>query len=84
MSFSSASKAFSAFGYGPTGCIGKNVAWHEMRAVIARFVQTFDADFTTGFNPDVFKSHIKDCFVMVKDPITLNVKTRNADFAISH
>lgn len=73
-------KAFSAFGYGPTGCIGRNVAYHEMRAVIARFVQTFDAQLTKGFNVDAFKKSVKDCFVMVKDPITVNVKIRNADF----
>jgi cytochrome P450 len=77
-------KAFSAFGYGPTGCIGKNVAYHEMRVIVARFVQTFDAQFTKGFDVDLFKSHIKDCFVMVKDPITINVKTRSPDFAMAH
>ncbi|UZJ56314.1 hypothetical protein CBS101457_005634 [Exobasidium rhododendri] len=76
-------KAFAAFGYGPTGCIGKNVAYHEMRAVIARFVQTFDAELSKGFNNAKFESSVKDCFVMVKDPITVNVKTRNADFVLS-
>lgn len=76
------SKAFSAFGYGPTGCIGKNVAYHEMRAFVARFVQTFDANLESGFDVAKFKNSIKDCFVMVKPPIPVHVKTRSTSFAI--
>lgn len=76
-------KAFSAFGYGPTGCIGKNVAYHEMRAVVARFVQTFDAHLEDAFDISKFKRSIKDCFVMVKDPIPVSIKIRSADFALT-
>ena len=54
-----------------------------MRAIVARFVQTFDAEFAPGFNVDAFKASIKDCFVMVKDPVLVNVTTRNADFALA-
>ncbi|PWN86534.1 cytochrome P450 [Acaromyces ingoldii] len=71
-------KAFAAFGYGPTGCIGRNVAYHEMRAMIARFCQTFDAKFAPGFDADAFQEGIRDCFVMVKPPIPVVVKTRKA------
>jgi cytochrome P450 len=76
-------KAFVAFGYGPTGCIGKNVAYHEMRAMIARFVQTFDAKLAPECNADEFKSNIKDCFVMVKPPIPVILHTRTPSFAIT-
>jgi cytochrome P450 len=68
--------------YGPTSCIGKNVAYHEMRLVIARFVQTFDATLPKGFDVDNFKKNVKDCFVMVKDPILVNVKIREKEMVV--
>jgi hypothetical protein len=53
-----------------------------MRIIVARFVQTFDAELTPDFDVARFRKSIKDCFVMVKDPIIVNVKTRSPDFAL--
>lgn len=51
--------------------------------MIARFVQTFDARLADGFDPDDFKRNIKDCFVMVKPPIPVVIKSRSTAFAIT-
>ncbi|EFQ88238.1 hypothetical protein P3342_003493 [Pyrenophora teres f. teres] len=37
-----AESAFCAFSSGPRGCVGKNIAWLEMRIVIAKFIWTFE------------------------------------------
>lgn len=53
----------------------------ELRLLIARFVQTFDAKFAPGFDPQAFMNSIKDCFVLIKDPCWINVKVRSAELA---
>lgn len=69
-------KAYSPFGYGPTGCIGKQVALMEIRVMTARFVQDFNATFSSNFNIGKFRKSVMDHFVMVKDPILLKVSKR--------
>lgn len=36
--------AFQPFSYGPRGCIGKNLAYAEMRLVLAKFLWNFDLE----------------------------------------
>jgi cytochrome P450 len=37
-----AESAFCAFSTGPRGCVGKNMAWMEMRIVLAKLIWTFE------------------------------------------
>ncbi|KAH6838505.1 cytochrome P450 [Chaetomium sp. MPI-CAGE-AT-0009] len=37
-------EAMQAFGYGPRDCLGQNMAWHEMRLVLARLYFRFDLE----------------------------------------
>lgn len=37
-----AESGFCAFSYGSRGCVGKNLAWLEMRVVVAKFLWTFE------------------------------------------
>jgi len=41
-SVAAARDAFCAFSYGSRGCVGKNLAWLEMRIVIAKFLWKFE------------------------------------------
>lgn len=41
-SVAAAHEAFCAFSYGSRGCVGKNLAWMEMRLVIAKTMWTFE------------------------------------------
>lgn len=34
--------SFQPFSYGPRGCIGQNMAWHEMRLIFASLIASFD------------------------------------------
>jgi cytochrome P450 len=41
-------KAFQAFSVGPTNCIGKNLAYMEMRLILARVLWEFDMEMVQG------------------------------------
>lgn len=36
-----------AFSYGPRNCLGQNMAWHEMRLVLAKFFYHYDVELST-------------------------------------
>lgn len=55
-------KAWSPFGYGTTSCIGKNLAYMEMRLVLAQFIMRFDF-FMEPAHIQEFRSSIRDQFV---------------------
>ncbi|KAJ4303387.1 hypothetical protein N0V90_002280 [Kalmusia sp. IMI 367209] len=40
-------EAINAFSYGPRNCLGKNLAYHEMRLVLASVVLSFDMELCT-------------------------------------
>ncbi|KAF2652208.1 cytochrome P450 3A17 [Lophiostoma macrostomum CBS 122681] len=41
--------AFSPFSAGPRNCIGKNLAYSELRLIMARFLWNFDVDLVEGY-----------------------------------
>jgi cytochrome P450 len=55
-------KAFSPFGYGVTSCIGKNLAFMEMRIVLAQFLRNFDFSIDPQ-DAERFRASIRDQFV---------------------
>jgi hypothetical protein len=60
--FSKSFVAFCASSNWLLGCIGKTVALHELRLVVASFVLTFDAEFTPDFDKAAFLDLIYDRF----------------------
>ncbi|KAF9885994.1 hypothetical protein FE257_012172 [Aspergillus nanangensis] len=40
--------AFQPFSYGPRNCLGKNLAYHEMRLILAKVLYNFDLGFVPG------------------------------------
>lgn len=65
--------AFLPFGYGPSGCVGKNLAYMEMRLFLAQFVMQFDIKLESGFDKNAFLNGIKDTFTMTRQK-PLNVQ----------
>ncbi len=43
---------------GPHSCIGKTLAYHEMRYVLSRVVLIYDIEFAPGFDPQAFRDGI--------------------------
>ncbi|KAI8969884.1 cytochrome P450 [Trametes punicea] len=48
----------SSFSFGPYYCIGKNLAYHQMRYALTRLILAFDLEFEKGFDPVAFKDGI--------------------------
>lgn len=58
--------AFIPFGYGPSGCIGKQLAYMEIRAFLAQFVVRFDISLAPEFSSEEFVEGIRDTFTMTR------------------
>ncbi|KAL0062615.1 hypothetical protein AAF712_010549 [Marasmius tenuissimus] len=69
--------AFIPFSYGPTNCIGKNLAKLEMMMVITMLVQKFEFRFAEGFDWRRWGNEHIDVFVTMNEPLRVNVKPRS-------
>ncbi|KAI4643954.1 hypothetical protein J4E85_010836 [Alternaria conjuncta] len=64
--------AFQPFSFGPRNCIGKNLAYNELRIIAARFIWNFDLELQVGSHgwPDNQRAF----FVWEKDPLWVQLK----------
>lgn len=71
--------AFIPFSFGPNNCVGKNLAWMQMRMLICMVIQRFDMKFEDGFQPDKWEEELLDYNVMAKGrlPVVLTPRDRN-------
>lgn len=67
--------AYSPFGWGSTGCVGKGLAWMELRSVLAGFVTRFDFEMDKKA-AKAFKDNVKDFFIIQVGPLHMKVKER--------
>ena len=69
--------AFIPFSVGAANCVGKNLAWMELRMVITLMASRFDLAFEPGYNPLQWYDDICDYFITVKGdlPARLSVRT---------
>ncbi|KAF5379710.1 hypothetical protein D9615_005671 [Tricholomella constricta] len=58
--------AFIPFSVGPSNCVGKNLAWMEMRMLVCRLVQAFEMRFGEGYDPGRWEEDMLDYFVTIK------------------
>ena len=72
--------AFIPFSVGPANCVGKNLAWMELRMVITLMASRFDLAFEPGYNPLKWSDDICDYFITVKGklPTRLSVRSKIA------
>lgn len=68
-------KAWAPFGYGATSCIGKNLAYMEMRWVLAQFISRFDFSISPA-DDDVFRESVRDQFVVSAGEMRLKICLR--------
>lgn len=54
--------AFNPFSYGPTSCVGKTLAFMEIRIVVASIVTQFDMTLEPGFDAPSFPKGLMDIF----------------------
>lgn len=60
-------KAFFAFLLGPGACVARNLAWLEMRLVVATIITNYDLEFAEGFDPVAFESSWTDAYLLLID-----------------
>lgn len=68
-------KAWAPFGYGSTSCIGKNLAYMEMRAVLAQFIVKFDFSISPEDDRQ-FQESVRDQFVVSAGAMKLKIVPR--------
>jgi len=61
--------ALNPFSIGPSNCIGKNLAYAEMRVILAKMLFTFDLELVEGDWND-----LKSYTAWVKDPLIVKLK----------
>ncbi|KAF8954023.1 cytochrome P450 [Flammula alnicola] len=70
--------AFVPFSAGPTNCAGKNLAWMEMRMLVAMMMQRLDLKLEPGYKPEQWYEEIRDYFVTMKGALPTIVTPRKA------
>ena len=68
--------AFIPFSFGPANCVGKQLAYREMRLVIAALVKKYDIRFADGYEADKYVSQLKDDTVLTKGELPVIITKR--------
>ncbi|KZP24238.1 cytochrome P450 [Athelia psychrophila] len=55
--------AFTPFSFGPSNCVGKNLAIQELRMVVCLMLQSFDFRFAEGYDAQRWEREIEDRFI---------------------
>ncbi|KAG8169482.1 hypothetical protein KVR01_000227 [Diaporthe batatas] len=71
-------KAWAPFGYGSTSCIGKGLAYMEMRAVLAQFIIRFDFSISSE-NDRKFRESVRDQFVVSTGALKMQILPRKPE-----
>ncbi len=58
--------ALLAFSYGPASCVGKQLAWIEMRMVICLLMKHFGLKFVPEYNPLQYEDDMRDYYLTIK------------------
>lgn len=68
--------AFIPFSSGPANCVGKNLALHELRYVIASLVRTFDMTFQGDYDLRKWESGLHDNFTLSRPSLPVKLALR--------
>ncbi|KAL1694972.1 cytochrome P450 [Schizophyllum commune] len=68
--------AFIPFSHGPANCVGKQLAYMEMRMLLCATLRRFDLRFADGWDPKEWEDGLQGFFVMVKGKMPVVVSER--------
>ncbi|MBW0476801.1 hypothetical protein O181_016516 [Austropuccinia psidii MF-1] len=72
-------KAFFPFLIGPGACVAKNLAWLEMRLVVAHLLTNYNLSFGTGFDSVAFEQTWSDAYLLLIDqPLWVTLRPKSA------
>ncbi|EMD31235.1 hypothetical protein CERSUDRAFT_119940 [Gelatoporia subvermispora B] len=69
--------AFMPFSFGPSNCVGKNLALQEMRMVVCHMLQRLELRFAPGYDIDSYESKLKDYFVIKRADLLVEIGVRS-------
>ncbi|KAJ7352392.1 cytochrome P450 [Mycena albidolilacea] len=70
--------AFIPFSVGPSNCVGRNLAYQEMRMVICTLISKFDMRFEEGFDVDSWEKDMLDYFVVQRGRLPVVLTPRSS------
>ena len=68
--------AFNPFSFGPSNCVGKNLAMQELRMVLTHIVQKLTFQFADGWGASEYEKDIKDMFTLDVPSLIAKVSRR--------
>ena len=71
--------AYFPFSYGPAGCVVKQLALMEIRAVTTLILQRFDVRFAETYDPARWEKDMNDYFVLLLGELPTVITPRKAD-----
>ena len=69
--------AFMPFSFGPSNCVGKNLAMLEMRFVVCHAFQKLDLRFPDDWNPQQWEVELQDKFIQKLGRLPVIVSARD-------
>ncbi|TCD68525.1 hypothetical protein EIP91_010581 [Steccherinum ochraceum] len=69
--------AFIPFSFGPSNCVGKNLALKEMKMVLCHLVQQVAVRFADGYDVESYEREMKDWFAMQVPELPVVVTQRS-------
>jgi cytochrome P450 len=74
--FNHNTRAFIPFTVGQYACLGKNLAYQEIRLFMAKVVRNFDFEFASGYEPVIFEKNIRYKGTLLIEPLMLKLSKR--------
>jgi cytochrome P450 len=70
-------KAFVPFSFGPMHCVGKQLAYQELRMAVCAMMRRLNFSFAPGYDPESWERDFKDYFVSTKGSLQVVLSPRN-------
>lgn len=67
------------FSTGQYTCLGKNLAYQEVRMFMAKLVHNFDFEFATGFEPEFFDQNLRYKVTVLIGPLDIVLTERSKE-----
>ncbi|KAI0792877.1 high nitrogen upregulated cytochrome P450 monooxygenase 2 [Abortiporus biennis] len=75
-SFQHNSVMFIPFSYGPANCVGKHLAFLEIRMVVCTIMQRLNLKYAEGWDPKEWERHLLESFAYESGELRLEVESR--------
>ncbi|CAK5268837.1 unnamed protein product [Mycena citricolor] len=70
--------AFIPFSVGPSNCVGRNLAYQEMRMLLCALISKFDMEFAQDFDPNSWERDMLDYFVVQRGSLPVVFTQRHS------